>query len=223
MSYKEKSSPLPQRLLHHPRKQSPLPPHFDNDSGGNGNEGFKPLVRTYSGPWLQKPIHASTLNSTSHEPSAAGSQSSSPTSAYNSVNFDDDQSINPRNSSSSGNNNQLQRHLSLFDLVSIGIGATIGSGIFVLCGFIARNYAGPATCISWAISGTAACLSGVCYAELACRMPSAGSSYVYVYASMGELPAVIVAGCLMLEYVVSASAVARCVYAHCTVFWCVYQ
>ncbi len=107
------------------------------------------------------------------------------------------------------NNNNIQRHLSLFDLINIGVGGTIGSGIFVLCGYIAHNFAGPSTCISWAISGVAACLSGVCYAELACRIPAAGSSYVYVYASMGELPAVLVAACLSLEYGISASAVAR--------------
>ncbi len=105
--------------------------------------------------------------------------------------------------------NIIARHLTLFDLVSIGVGGTIGSGIFVLCGYIANHFAGPATCISWTIAGAAACLSGICYAELACRMPAAGSSYVYVYASMGELPAVLVAACLSLEYGISASAVAR--------------
>ena len=55
----------------------------------------------------------------------------------------------------------------------------------------------------------AACLSGVCYAELACRMPAAGSSYAYVYSSMGELPAMLAAFCLTLEYLISAAAVAR--------------
>ena len=103
----------------------------------------------------------------------------------------------------------LQRHLSLFDLISIGVSATIGSGVFVLCGLIAHDYAGPATFISWSIAGLSACASGVCYAELSGKFASAGSSYSYVYASMGELPAVVAAGCLCLEYVFSASAVAR--------------
>jgi len=58
---------------------------------------------------------------------------------------------------------QIQRHLSLIDLISVGVGGTIGSGIFVLAGFIARNYSGPATPISFAISGIAAAFSGVCY------------------------------------------------------------
>jgi APA family basic amino acid/polyamine antiporter len=99
--------------------------------------------------------------------------------------------------------------LTLFDLVCVGIGSTIGSGIFVLCGLIANQYAGPATFISWGIAGGAACLSGVCYAELAGKIPTAGSVYAYSYVSMGELPAVMAAACLTLEYVGSASAVAR--------------
>lgn len=103
----------------------------------------------------------------------------------------------------------LQRHLTLFDLISIGVSATVGSGVFVLCGLIAHDYAGPATFISWGIAGLSACASGLCYAELSGKFASAGSSYAYVYASMGELPAVVAGGCLTLEYVFSASAVAR--------------
>jgi len=105
--------------------------------------------------------------------------------------------------------NEMERHLTVFDLVSVGVGGTIGSGVFVLCGFIAHKYSGPAAPLSFAISGLSACLSGLCYAELSCHIPSAGSSYAYVYASMGELPAVIAAACLTLEYLVSSSAVAR--------------
>ena len=104
---------------------------------------------------------------------------------------------------------ELHRHLTLFDLVCVGVGSTIGSGIFVLCGLIANQYAGPATFVSWGIAGGAACLSGVCYAELAGKIPTAGSVYAYSYVSMGELPAVLAAACLTLEYVGSASAVAR--------------
>eukprot|EP00591_Stephanopyxis_turris_P010823 CAMPEP_0195507076 /NCGR_PEP_ID=MMETSP0794_2-20130614/596_1 /TAXON_ID=515487 /ORGANISM="Stephanopyxis turris, Strain CCMP 815" /LENGTH=663 /DNA_ID=CAMNT_0040633627 /DNA_START=151 /DNA_END=2142 /DNA_ORIENTATION=- len=104
---------------------------------------------------------------------------------------------------------ELERHLTLFDLVSLGVGGTVGSGIFVLCGLIAREHAGPATCVSWMISGLAAFLSGFCYAELSGRIPSAGSSYAYAYASMGELPAFVTAACLTLEFLVSGSAVAR--------------
>jgi len=101
------------------------------------------------------------------------------------------------------------RHLSLFDLVSIGVGGTIGSGIFVLNGLIANQYAGPATFISWIISGIAAMLSGCCYAELSGRIPTAGSGYAYAFVALGELPAFITAGLLTIEFLFSASAVAR--------------
>ncbi|KAL7554915.1 hypothetical protein ACHAWF_018471 [Thalassiosira exigua] len=101
------------------------------------------------------------------------------------------------------------RHLSLFDLVSIGVGGTIGSGVFVLNGLIARSYAGPATFVSWIVSGVAALLSGCCYAELSGRIPSAGSSYAYAFVALGELPAFVTAGMLTLEFLLSGSAVAR--------------
>lgn len=117
------------------------------------------------------------------------------------------------NDSSSSNQEQqprqMKRHLTLLDLISVGVGGTIGSGIFVLAGFIAHNYSGPATAVSFAISGVAAAASGVCYAELSGRIPTAGSTYVYTYVCMGELAAVIAAACLTLEYGVSGAAVAR--------------
>lgn len=101
------------------------------------------------------------------------------------------------------------RHLSLFDLVSIGVGGTIGSGIFVLNGLIAHSYAGPAAFCSWVVSGIAALLSGCCYAELSGRIPSTGSTYAYSYVALGELPAFITAFMLSLEFLLSGSAVAR--------------
>jgi len=103
----------------------------------------------------------------------------------------------------------VERHLSLFDLVSVGVGGTIGSGIFVLTGYIAHYYAGPATTISFFISGVAACCSGLCYAELAGRIPASGSTYAYAYVALGEVFAVLAASCLTLEYMVSGAAVAR--------------
>lgn len=72
-------------------------------------------------------------------------------------------------------NHELHRHLTLFDLVCVGVGATIGSGVFVLVGLIAHTQAGPAVSISWLIAGVAACASGICYAELGSRFPSDGS------------------------------------------------
>lgn len=111
-----------------------------------------------------------------------------------------------------------KRHLTLFDLVSIGLGGTIGSGIFVLNGLIAHSYAGPAVFLSWIISGFAALLSGCCYAELSGRIPSTGSSYAYTFVALGELPAFLAAGMLSLEFLLSGSAVARSV-RHGTL-WC---
>jgi len=75
----------------------------------------------------------------------------------------------------------LQRHLSLWDLIALGVGASIGSGVFVLVGVVAREYAGPSSCISWALSGAAACLSGVCYCELSSHVPTSGGSYKYAH------------------------------------------
>ena len=74
----------------------------------------------------------------------------------------------------------LHRHLNVLDLTAIGVGATIGSGIFVLCGIIAHDYAGPATFISWGLAGVCATASGLCYAELSGKMSNSGSSYSYV-------------------------------------------
>jgi hypothetical protein len=120
---------------------------------------------------------------------------------------------NPQNQYQPGRRNQPHphppRHLSLFDLVSIGVGGTIGSGIFVLNGLIANSYAGPATFLSWTISGFAALLSGCCFAELSGRIPTAGSSYAYAFVALGELPAFVTACMLTLEFLLSGSAVAR--------------
>lgn len=115
----------------------------------------------------------------------------------------------PSSSGRSNSKDTLNRHLSLFDLISIGIGGTIGSGLFVLCGLVAHDYAGPSTALSWALSGFAACTSGCCYAEMASRVPAAGSAYAYAFVAMGELWGVMAAACLSLEYIMAASAVAR--------------
>ena len=96
--------------------------------------------------------------------------------------------------------------MTLLDLVSVGIGGTIGSGIFVLAGYIAHHYTGPSTFISFAVSGVATCCSGLCFAELAGRIPASGSTYVYTYVAMGELAAVLAAACLTLEYTAAGAA-----------------
>jgi basic amino acid/polyamine antiporter, APA family len=102
---------------------------------------------------------------------------------------------------------ELARTIGLFQLSMFGIGATIGTGIFIVLGS-AVPVAGPSVIWSFVIAGTVAGLTAVCYAELASAVPVSGSSYSYAYATLGELPAVGVAACLLLEYGVSAAAVA---------------
>jgi len=103
----------------------------------------------------------------------------------------------------------LGKQLSLADLVAIGIGGTVGSGVFVLCGQIAHEDAGPAVLLSWLLAGVGCVLSGLSYAEMSARIPSAGSCYAYSYFALGELPAYVASWLLTLEYAVSGCAVAR--------------
>lgn len=102
---------------------------------------------------------------------------------------------------------ELARTIGLFQLSMFGIGATIGTGIFFVLAQ-AVPIAGPAVIWSFVIAGTVAGLTAICYAELASAVPVSGSSYSYAYATLGELPAMGVAACLLLEYGVSAAAVA---------------
>ncbi|XLR27736.1 hypothetical protein S83_055636, partial [Arachis hypogaea] len=108
-----------------------------------------------------------------------------------------------------GHHHQLARKLSAVDLVAIGVGSTIGAGVYILIGTVAREHAGPALVISLLIAGIAAALSAFCYAELACRCPSAGSAYHYAYICLGEGVAWLVGWGLILEYTIGGSAVAR--------------
>lgn len=103
---------------------------------------------------------------------------------------------------------QFVRKLGLLDLTSIGIGAIIGAGIFVITGQVAANYTGPAIVLSFALAGLTVAVSALVYAELSSRFPVAGSSYSYAYASLGEFVAWIVGWDLLLEYGVSTAAVA---------------
>ncbi|MGW1342527.1 amino acid permease [Kribbella sp. NPDC002412] len=102
---------------------------------------------------------------------------------------------------------ELVRSIGLFQLSMFGIGATIGTGIFFVLAE-AVPVAGPAVIWSFVVAGVVAGLTAICYAELASAVPVSGSSYSYAYATLGELPAVGVAACLLLEYGVSAAAVA---------------
>ena len=102
---------------------------------------------------------------------------------------------------------ELARTIGLFQLTLFGVGATIGTGIFIVLSQ-AVPVAGPAVIFSFVIAGTVAGLTAICYAELASAVPVSGSSYSYAYATLGEGVAMVVAACLLLEYGVSAAAVA---------------
>jgi APA family basic amino acid/polyamine antiporter len=102
----------------------------------------------------------------------------------------------------------LKRVLGPLELILFGIGAIIGTGIFVITGIAAANYAGPALVISFVISGIVCLLAALAYAEFATMVPIAGSAYSYSYASLGEIWAWIIGWDLILEYSVSVAAVA---------------
>jgi len=101
----------------------------------------------------------------------------------------------------------LKRSLSALNLTTLGIGAIIGAGIFVLSGQAAAQYAGPAIVLSFIISGLACGFAGLCYAEFASMIPIAGSAYTYSYATLGEFFAWIIGWDLILEYLFAASTV----------------
>src|SRR5262245_10252336 len=101
----------------------------------------------------------------------------------------------------------LKRSLTAVDLILLGIGAIIGTGIFVLTGRAAAVNAGPAVSMSFIVSGIASAFAGLCYAEMASMIPIAGSAYTYAYATMGELIAWIIGWDLILEYLVGAATV----------------
>jgi APA family basic amino acid/polyamine antiporter len=107
---------------------------------------------------------------------------------------------------------KLKRTLTLFDLTALGIGAIIGTGIFVLVGTAAvgdgdRPGAGPALALSFVLSGAACLLAALCYAEFASMIPVAGSAYTYTYATLGELFAWVTGWSLVLEYGIACVAV----------------
>src|SRR5471030_1333424 len=103
---------------------------------------------------------------------------------------------------------ELKRSLGALNLVLLGIGCIIGTGIFVLTGRAAAQFAGPAIMISFVITGILCAFVALCYAELASALPVSGSAYSYTYASMGEGAAWVMGLLLLLEYGLAASTVA---------------
>ncbi|XP_004504162.1 cationic amino acid transporter 1 [Cicer arietinum] len=105
--------------------------------------------------------------------------------------------------------NEMKKTLNWWDLIWFGIGAVVGSGIFVLTGLEARQEAGPAVVLSFVVSGISALLSVFCYTEFAVEIPVAGGSFAYLRVELGDFVAFIAAGNILLEYVIGNAAVAR--------------
>ena len=104
---------------------------------------------------------------------------------------------------------EVERHYNFCSLLALGVGGTIGSGVFVLTGQVARNLAGPAVCISWLVAGAACIVTALSYAELTTIITTSGSTYAFAYVGLGEAFAVVAAWLLSLEYAISAAAVSR--------------
>ena len=102
----------------------------------------------------------------------------------------------------------LKRALGATNLISLGIGAIIGTGIFVLTGAASAQYAGPAIVFSFILAAVGCVFAGLCYAEFASMIPVAGSAYTYGYATLGEIFAWIIGWDLILEYAFGAATVA---------------
>ena len=102
----------------------------------------------------------------------------------------------------------LNRVLGVGALTAVGLGATIGTGIFILTGTVAAEHSGPALTLSLLVAAIGSAFAAICYAELAAMIPVSGSAYTYTYATLGESVAWIIGWNLSLEYLMSASAVA---------------